>query len=225
MSSHQERIAYKVRGANKIKKLRIKVVDSSHKLPLRVKIQFKEERVKVDLAEMLSHFGFVEINSNTKPTALFRERRENCRKQGSEAVPFGSYKEDNFYVLICDKSREEENICFQVNKSLKYIEWSQTGLGPGDIMRVEIVEYGDYRTVYLHCADPGQKYLSQIIEDYDKAFEEVQYMCEEMPPVFQPSIGMFVCAKILKVSMRFESIKFYFSVHNGRRDGSLGTEQ
>ena len=50
-------------------------------------------------------------------------------------------------------------------------------------------------------------------------------MCEEMPPVFQPSLGMFVCAKILKVSMRFESIKFYFSVHNGRRDGSLGTEQ
>ena len=68
-----------------------------------------------------------------------------------------------------------------------------TTLAPGDVLRVEIVGYGDYRTVFLHCSDPDQEYLCRMLDEYDQMFEDIQAECEDMPPVFQPSVGMLVC--------------------------------
>ena len=187
----QEKIAYKVRGAKKNRKLKVQAVGNSHKLPLRVNIQFEEDKVKLDLADFLTHFKYVERKSNKKPSALFRERRLNWIKPAVDAVAFGSYKEKNFYALIRE-TREEEDLCYKPDH-VKHLDWSLTTLAPGDVLRVEIVGYGDYRTVYLHCADPDQEYLCRMLDEYDQMFEDIQAECKDMPPVFQPSVGMLVC--------------------------------
>ena len=188
----QDKIAYKIRGAKKNRKLKVQVVGNSHKLPLRVNIQFEEDKIRLDLADFLAHFKFVERKINKKPSKLFRDRRQNWTKPAVEAVPFGSYKENNFYALIQEK--REDDICYKVDQ-LNYLDWSKTTLAPGDVMKVEIVGYGDYRTVFLHCADPDQEYLCQALDDHDNIFEDIQAECDDMPPVFQPSVGMLVCAK------------------------------
>ena len=190
----QEKIAFKIRGAKKNRKLKIQVVGSLNKLPLSVNIQFEEDKVMLDLTELLAHFHFVERKSNQKPSALFRERRLNWTKHAVEAVPFGFYKEKNFYALIRDTTEEDDLGC-KVDHSLNHLDWSKTTLAPGDVMKVEIVEYGDYRTVFLHCADPDQEYLCQMLDEYDNIFEDIQAECDDMPPVFQPRAGMLVCAQ------------------------------
>ena len=188
----QEKIAYKIRGSKKTRKLKIQVVGSFNKLPLQVKIQFEEENVKLDLAELLAHFHFVEKKCNKKPSALFRERRLNWSKHTIEAVHFGFYKEKNFYALIRELKEEEEYQSCNMDQNLQHLDWSKTTLAPGDVMKVEIVEYGDYRTVFLHCADPEQEYLCQMLDEYDNIFEDIQAECDDMPPVFQPRVGMLV---------------------------------
>ena len=114
---------------------------------------------------------------------------------GIQAVPHGTYKEKNFHVLIHEINN---NLLFcdsDEGKKPPHINWSLTGLKVGSVLQAEIIEIVDCKTVFLHPDDKNNEYLMNLVDDYNKMFSEVQQECDKRPPVFQPSIGLQVCAR------------------------------
>ena len=85
------------------------------------------------------------------------ELRENL-VGGIEAVPAGTYQETNPYVLI--QSSSSPSPCERVD-SIKHLDWAETGLQPGDRLRVRVVDVENFNTVFLHPADPSCPYLGE----------------------------------------------------------------
>ena len=92
----------------------------------------------------------------------------------------------NNNFIHCDKDKGSQ---------LLHIDWSLTGLKVGDVLEAETMEIVDCNTVFLHPADKNNKYLDDLVENYGKMFAQLQSECDKRPPVFQPSIGLQVCAK------------------------------
>ena len=189
----QDQINYE-RNDHKRRKLRVKILDVSNKLPLKVSIKFELENTKIDLASFLAYHHHVDLRSNDEPSEEFCDIREQM-EFGIQAVPHGTYKEKNFYVMLheinnnivyCDKDQGNQ---------LLHIDWSLTGLKIGDVLEAEVMEIVDCKTVFLHPADQNNEYLANIVENYENMFAQVQSECDKGPPVFQPSIGLQVCAK------------------------------
>ena len=172
----------------------MEIVDNSNTFPLQVKI-------KVRLKDGNKHYLDTLLGQEVKhephlsPSRRFQELREQS-DTGIEAVPFGTYKQDNFYSLIYEEGKLDcdhfmlDNRCDKVH----YIDWYQTGLCYGDILIGEFVEMGtEPNIVYLHPTDQTNAYFKAILEEYDRLYPLAQVQCEENPPVFQPMVGMLVC--------------------------------
>ena len=161
---------------------------------MKVSIKFEIEKTKIDLGSFLTYHCHVNPTSNDEPTKEFCDIREQM-EFGIQAVPHGTYKEKNFYVLLHDFNNNFVHCDKDQGSQLLHIDWSLTGLKVGDVLEAETMEIVDCNTVFLHPADKNNKYLDDLVENYGKMFAQLQSECDKRPPVFQPSIGLQVCAK------------------------------
>ena len=75
--------------------------------------------------------------------------------QGIEAVPAGTYKEKNPFLLLQSAASEEE----QPGSDVTFLDWAKSGLQSGDKLRVKIVDIQNFKTLFLHPNDPSCQYL------------------------------------------------------------------
>jgi len=192
----QECISYEGPDKHKKQKLKIKIVDSFGKQPLLVNIYFEEPETKktVGLAKFLSYQGEVKLKSNFFPSPEFQDIRQKM-DFGIKAVPSGTYKEKNFFVLIQEQSEGDFMDSRLGFTDISFIDWNASGLSPGSKLYCEVVEISNSNTLYLHPSDASNKYLTELTDKYDEVFAEVQAECEKAAPVFAPSIGLLVCVK------------------------------
>ena len=76
--------------------------------------------------------------------------------QGIEAVPAGTYKVKNPFLLLESLGEEDEE-----PSDLTFPDWRKSGLQPGDRLRVNIVEIESSNTLFLHPDDPSCGYLGK----------------------------------------------------------------
>ena len=176
-------------------KLKVQVVGSMDKLPLQANIKFEiKSKEYVDLAEFISFSGHAKLKKNS-PSRQFMEIRAKL-DFGIEAVPSGTYKTSNFYELL-QKSDISDHLTQTSDEidCLKYLDWVKSGLGPGDVFEVEVIDVVSSTKAYLHPADQKNKYLRHLASEYEAAVLSVQAECRDNPPVFQPREGLLVAAE------------------------------
>ena len=78
---------------------------------------------------------------------------------GIEAVPAGTYQENNPYLLLQTSVTSVES----QSEVITYLDWSRAGLQPEDLLRVKIVEVANFNTLYLHPDDSSSQYLGQSL--------------------------------------------------------------
>ena len=164
------------------RKVYVEVVDDTRKPPsVNIKIKVKSSDVEnLDLGYILSaldgnHVKLGKLQPNTicicllssvtvddfKPSKALMELRENL-VGGIEAVPAGTYQETNPYVLIQSSSSPSLSPSERVD-SINHLDWAETGLQPGDRLRVRVVDVENFNTVFLHPADPSCPYLGESV--------------------------------------------------------------
>ena len=84
---------------------------------------------------------------------------------GIEAVPAGTYQENNPYLLLQTSVTSVSSLLTGESQSevITYLDWSRAGLQPEDLLRVKIVEVANFNTLYLHPDDSSSQYLGQSL--------------------------------------------------------------